>query len=78
MIEIAIEMDVDLEAKEVVVAGTRIAQILVLDPVAGPKDPSIKNRLCRPLELRLRPVLQKLSGVAKSREVGLVLRASGF
>ena len=78
MIAIAIEMEVDLEAKEVVVAATRIAQTLDLDPVLGPKDLSIKNRLCRPLELRLRPVLQKLSGVAKSREVGLVLKASGF
>ena len=74
---IAIEMEVDLEAK-VVVAGTRTARILVLDPVLGPKDPSIKNRSCRPLELRLPPVLQKLSGVARSREVGQVLKASEF
>lgn len=74
----AIEMEVDLEAKVVVVTGTRTAQILVLDLVLGPKDLSIKTRSCRPLELRLRPVLRKLSGVAKSREVGLVLKASGF
>ncbi len=69
-------MEVDLEAKVVVVAGTRTAQILVL--VLGPKVPLIKSISFRPLELRLRPVLQKLSGVAKSREVGLVLKASGF
>ena len=74
----AIEMEVDLEAKVVVVTGIRTAQILVLDLVLGPKDPSIKTRSYRPLELRLRPVLRKLSGVAKSREVGLVLKASGF
>ena len=75
---IATEMEVDLEVKVVVVTGTRTAQILVLNLVLGPKDPSIKTRSCKPLKLRLRPVLQKLSGVAKSREVGLVLKASGF
>ena len=77
MIVIAIEMGVDLEAK-VVVVGTRTAQILDLNLALGPKAPSTKTRSCRPLKLRLRPVLQKLSGVAKSREVGLVLRANGF
>ena len=78
MIVIAIEMGVDLEAKVVVVVGTRTAQILDLDLALGPKAPSTKTRSCGPLKLRLRPVLQKLSGVAKSREVGLVLKANGF
>ena len=77
MIVIAIEMGVDLEAK-VVVVGTRTAQILDLDPAPGPKAPSTKTRSCRPLKLRLLQVLQKLSGVAKSREVGLVPKANEF
>ena len=77
MIMIAIEMGVDLAAKAVGV-GTRTALILDLDLVLGPKALSTKTKSCRPLKLRLRPVLQKLSGVAKSREVGLVLKANGF
>ena len=73
---IAIEMGVDLAPKAVAV-GTRTALILDLDLALGPKVLSTKTKLCRPLKLRLRLVLQKLSGVAKSQEVGLVLKANG-